>query len=195
MNKKTAGRPRSETARKAILLNTLALLEEGGLGAVTVEAVAKRAKVGKPTIYRYWSNAQELAMSALISEPADTPSEATDQDPLLALHAHLEAVIERFSQPIGRQITLLIAASDQSSHLSKAFRNQVILQSREVGRSFLEAAMASGRIRSSLPMESLLDMIYGPVFYRMLIGHAPLSQTLAEEILALLETGIKTASD
>jgi len=192
MSTTNAGRPRSEKARLAILNSTRELLDAGGLGAATVEAVAKRAKVGKPTIYRYWANAQELAMAALISEPTAANLNADDGDPLLALKAHLEAVIERFSEPLGRQITQLMASSDANSHLSKAFRNQVILQSREVGRTLINRAIATGELTSSLPMDTLLDMIYGAVFYRMLIGHEPLSINMAEEIISTLTTGLRS---
>jgi AcrR family transcriptional regulator len=44
------GRPRSEHRKQAILEAAQALLEEGGPGAVTMEAVAARAGVGKPTV-------------------------------------------------------------------------------------------------------------------------------------------------
>jgi AcrR family transcriptional regulator len=61
-----AGRPRSETARLAILRAAQDLLEQGGLPAVTMEGVAARARVGKPTVYRHFSNRHELAMAALM---------------------------------------------------------------------------------------------------------------------------------
>ena len=63
------GRPRSERARQAILRSAFDLLQEVGPTRLTVEAVAARAGVGKPTIYRYWANAQDLAMAAMSVGP------------------------------------------------------------------------------------------------------------------------------
>jgi AcrR family transcriptional regulator len=65
------GRPRSMAARRAILMATHELLAEGGLSSVTIEGIAARAGVGKPTIYRSWPNAQAVAMAALM-EGSDT---------------------------------------------------------------------------------------------------------------------------
>ena len=60
---KKRGRPRSAVARRKILAAAAAMLNEGGLSAVTMEGIAARAGVGKPTIYREWPNAQAVAMS------------------------------------------------------------------------------------------------------------------------------------
>ena len=57
---------------------TRELLEQRGVAGVTVEAVAARAGVGKPTIYRYWSNAQELAMAAVMESAADEAQRVGD---------------------------------------------------------------------------------------------------------------------
>src|SRR3954469_15882051 len=82
------GRPRSERADKAIIEATLALLvEEGGVGGVTIEAVAARAAVGKTTIYRRWSNKEALIIDALASlkEPEPELGGASARDDLVAL--------------------------------------------------------------------------------------------------------------
>src|ERR1700684_2961298 len=60
------GRPRSEEAREAVLESARKLLEEGGLGAVTIEAIAAHAGVSKPTIYRSWKNSYAVAMEAFL---------------------------------------------------------------------------------------------------------------------------------
>ena len=59
----------------------------------------------------------------------------------------------------------------------------MILASRETGRTILSAAQARGEIAAPLDMEALLDMIYGPLFYRLLVGHCPLDEGFAEAII------------
>jgi AcrR family transcriptional regulator len=185
-----AGRPRSETARIAILDAAYRILMDDGFGRLTIEAVAARAGVGKPTIYRYWNNAQELAMAAFLSRPDVEPVAAADMSARLALKAHMRSVAAAFATSRGRQITLTMASSDPDSELAKAFRTQIILKSRETGRALLETGKRSGEIGGDGGMEAVLDMIYGPIFYRLLAGHAPLDDGFSDSIIDIVFDGI-----
>ena len=89
------GRPRSEKARKAILRAARELLREGGPAAVTMEGVAARAGVGKPTVYRWWPDRHAVAMAALMEgDTEDTPSRAP-RSALQAIRRQLETIAER----------------------------------------------------------------------------------------------------
>ena len=187
-------------ARRAILKAAHELLAEGGLSSVTIEGIAARAGVGKPTIYRSWPNAHAVAMAALMEgDHAGGPDEAQDEQgrepaanasALAALRAQLHEVARVFSTPLGRSVTLMIAASEQETELSKAFRNHFILARRNEGRTFLNNAIAHGEIRKELDLDVALDLIYAPVFYRLLMGHAPLSTLFMDEILSLALQGL-----
>ncbi|MFK7755187.1 MAG: TetR/AcrR family transcriptional regulator [Sedimentitalea sp.] len=185
MTSKPRGRPRSATAHQAIVASALALLEERGLTGITIEAVAARAKVGKPTIYRYWANAQELAMAALMHQSPQISQTNGAQSDLDTLRAQLKSVIARFSTRSGKQAATLMASADPDSEVSKAFRNQVILQSRAEGRVILDQIFGN-RTPTACSTDSLLDMIYGPIFYRLLTRHAPLEADLADDITNMI---------
>lgn len=187
------GRPRSEATRLAILKAAREILDEAGPLRVTVEAVASRAGVGKPTIYRYWSNAQELSMTALMDGAPESASEpATAKEAAIeALTAQVASVVHRFASQRGRQAALLMATAETDSELAKAFRNRVILSSRNEGRAFLERAREQGELREDFSIDAALDLIYGPIFYRLLAGHAPLDEAFANEIVALALEGMK----
>lgn len=188
--KRKPGRPRSAEAREKILAAAHALLIGEGLGRLTVEAVAARAKVGKPTIYRYWANAQELALAAFLSRPLQLREVAPSRSAKEDLKDHLVGVIAAFATPRGRQIALTMASVDGVSELSKAFRNQVILKSREAGRAILARAREAGEIEAATGIETALDMIYGPIFYRLLAGHQPLSEAFGAELVETVFGGI-----
>lgn len=190
--KKRRGRPRSETARRAILQAASALLNEGGLSAVTMEAVAARARVGKPTIYRSWPNAQALAMAALTVSDTVPTDVAETGSPLDDLKRQLHNVVVKFASASGHQVRLVLAAAESDSELAKAFRNQVILKSREEGKAILLRAVSSGVVRPDIDLEVTLDMIYGPLFYRILIGHQPLTTDFTDALLADLIRGLET---
>ncbi|WP_245883875.1 TetR-like C-terminal domain-containing protein [Hartmannibacter diazotrophicus] len=169
------------------------ILIEEGFGRLTVEAVSLRSGVGKPTIYRNWANASELAMAALM---VDADSEIlSDNRPLSeALQAQMRTIVTAFATTRGRQIALTLAASDPESEMTKAFRNRVILSSRENGRRLMIAAHERSEIEWPQNIEVLLDMIYAPVFYRLLVGHLPLdaefARQVAEESMKLFRGGL-----
>lgn len=184
------GRPRSERARRAILDAAHDILMDKGFGRLTVEAVAARAGVGKPTIYRSWANAQELAMAALMSRPLPEAEDGRSRSAVADLRAHVAGVVRAFATPRGRQVTLTMAAADDDSEIVKAFRNQVILKCRETGRAILERAADQGEVSVGEAMETVLDTIYGPVFYRLLAGHLPLTEAFAREVVDTVVGGI-----
>ena len=184
------GRPRSEAARQAILRTAHDMLVNEGLGKLTIEAVAERARVGKPTIYRYWKNARELAMAALIAgQPGPEPA-ANGGRTRERLLQQMDTLLAIFATPRGRQIALTMAAAEPDSEIAKAFRNQVMLEQREAGRAILKDAEAGGEIRLGEDIETVLDMLYAPVFYRLLVGHLPLTgtfgRTLVDRVLQAL---------
>ena len=184
------GRPPSETARRAALEAAYRILMNEGLGRLTIERVAAESGVSKPTIYRTWTNAQDLAMAAFMANPPSDEPVARANSVRAVLRAHLRGVIATFATQRGRQITLTMASADPESELAKAFRNQVILKSRETGRQMLERAIAAGEVRADIDLEIALDMLYGPLFYRLLTGHRPLSPPLADQLVETLFTGV-----
>jgi AcrR family transcriptional regulator len=189
------GRPPSETARRTVLDTAYRIVMSEGLGRLTIERVAAESGVSKPTIYRTWTNAQDLAMAAFMAQPqADAPvSRAASARTVL--RAHLRGVIEAFATQRGRQITLTMASADPDSELAKAFRNQVILKSREAGRRLIERAVASLEIRPDIDVEAVLDMLYGPLFFRLLTGHQALSPQLADQLVGTLFDGVDAARE
>src|ERR1700722_17135744 len=64
---RSPGRPRSEEARRAILLSTLSLLKEAGFADLSIESIAAHAGVGKATVYRWWPSKASLVMDAFVS--------------------------------------------------------------------------------------------------------------------------------
>lgn len=188
--KRKPGRPPSQAARQAVLDTAYRILISEGLGRLSIERVAAEAGVSKPTIYRSWTNAQDLAMAAFMAQPLAEAAPKRSSSARGALRAHLRSVIDAFATPRGRQITLTMASADTESELAKAFRNQVILQSREAGRRLIEQAAASDQIRADTDVDTVLDMLYGPLFFRLLAGHRPLSPQLAGQLVDAMFDGI-----
>jgi AcrR family transcriptional regulator len=184
------GRPRDEGARLAILRAAREMLERGGVAAVTMEGVAQRAGVGKPTVYRHWPNAHAVAMAALLEDAPAEPEGRAARGAMPALRRQLRQIATLFATPMGRSVTMMLAAADQETELSKAFRNHFIMARRSEGRALLRTAIADGTLRRDFDIEVALDMIYGPLFYRLLAGHARLDAAFTDALLDHVLAGL-----
>jgi AcrR family transcriptional regulator len=171
------------------------ILMEEGLGRLSIERVAERAGVGKPTIYRTWANAQDLAMAAFMAAPSQPLEAPRSRSVRRALIAHLEAVVATFDSARGRQVTMTMAAADPNSELAKAFRNQVMMQSRRIGEALIERGVRGGELRAPADIGVALDMIYGPIFYRLLAGHASVDDGFVEGLVDTLLSGLAAPHD
>ena len=189
--KSKRGRPRDANIRKKILAAAASLLDEGGLSAVTMEAIASRANVGKPTIYREWPNAQAVAMAAFL-ENADAPPHArASRSPLEALKRQMRKIAEVFATRAGRNTAMMIAAAQSDSELAKVFRNHFIMKSREEGRTLIDAAIAARELRKDIDIETALDLLYAPLYFRLLIGHGPLDAAFTDKVLETAFEGLR----
>jgi AcrR family transcriptional regulator len=166
------------------------MLEEGGITALTIEGIAARAAVGKPTIYREWPNAHAVAMAALMSADAAATKIASSPSAVTELQRQLRAVAGVFASRIGRQAAIMIASAAGETELSKSFRNHFILARRAEGRDIIGRGIAQREIRAGIDIEVLLDMIYGPIFYRLLMGHGALDAEFTDAVVAHAMQGI-----
>lgn len=179
----TRGRPRDPRTRAAILAAARTLLERGGLTAVTIEAIAQKAGVSRPTIYRYWPNAPAVAMAAFLDVTGAPDAARSIRSPYVALRAQFHAVADAFAAPTGRSVAAMVAAAQSETELAKAFRNEFIARNRDATRLLLERCIEDGLIAPPADMELALDLVFGPLFYRLLMGHAPITHGFVDRLL------------
>jgi AcrR family transcriptional regulator len=169
-----------------------ALVEVQGPAAVTMEALAARSGVSKPTIYRTWPNAHAVVMTALMASAVTPDAKRRPGSALAALRRQLREIAGTFASRTGRSVTQMLASADPETELSKAFRHHFILARREEGRRMLTDAVANGELRQELDLDVTLDLLYGPVFFRILVGHAPADERFCERLLDQLLGGLAT---
>lgn len=156
-----------------------------------MEAIAAQAGVGKPTIYRQWPNAQSVAMAAFLETAQPVPASMKSGKAVDALRAQLRSIAQVFSTRVGRNTALMIAAAQNDSELAKVFRNQFIMGRREEGRTILNRAVAAGELRANADLDVALDLIYAPLYFRLLIGHGALDGDFTDAILDTALKGLK----
>ena len=187
------GRPRSERARKAILEAAAELLLARGLSAVSMDAVAERAGVSKATIYRWWPTKETLALDALYTEwaaaspyPRNTGSLRGDLLSLLRPWVRLAA-----SRPYGRVVAALLTESQTDPVFAAEYRERFVEPRREQAREIFRRAIERGEIPAGTNVEVALDLLYGPMYHRLLHGHAPLGDRFVRDVVDMVLDGIR----
>jgi AcrR family transcriptional regulator len=166
------GRPRDPSLDLAILRSTLDLLAEGGYAAVTMEAVATRAGVGKATLYRRHPGKEQLVVDALASlaEPVEPAEGAGVRDQLVAL---LEGLQRRSGSLAGRIFPRLISEAVDNPELMHRYRQQVMEPRRARFRAVLRDGVEQGVVRADVDLDHAVDLLVGAVAYRNLLRPDP----------------------
>ncbi|GAB1817200.1 TetR/AcrR family transcriptional regulator [Herbidospora sp. RD11066] len=156
------GRPRSERAEKAIVDATLDMIGAGiTVSELSIEAVATRAGVGKTTIYRRWSNKEDLVLDALVTLRLPMP-EPGGVDVRADLIGFLEHMRSESSELRNRCITnIALNEADRYPDLYRRFRELVIEPRREAFRQALRRGVAAGELRADLDVEVAMLMLVG----------------------------------
>ena len=176
------GRPRSERAHRAILQAANDLLESEEFAAVTVEAIAERAGVSKATVYRWWPNRAAVVMDgflSIVSSEVPFPHTGRAREDI---RIHMRRLAEAFSGKIGSTVAALIAEGQSDPELAEALRSRWLSVRRAEAREILELGIERGELREDLDLEVAVDVLYGPIYYRMLVGHAPLDDDFADAL-------------
>ena len=176
------GRPRSERARRAILQAANELLESEGFAAVTVEKIAERAEVSKATVYRWWPNRAAVVMDGFLATVSSEVPFPHTGDALEDLRLHMRRLTEAFGGKIGRTVAALIAEGQTDPELAEALRSRWLSVRRAEAKEILELGIERGELRDDLDPKVAVDVLYGPIYYRMLVGHAPLDDVFADAL-------------
>ena len=186
------GRPRSETAHQAVLTAAAELLLDHGLHAVSIDAVAERAGVSKATIYRWWPTKDALALDTLFTQwAAVTPLRYESG----SLRGDLIALLQAWARlasgrPYGRVVAALLAQAQANPMFSAEYQRRMLDPRRHQARAILAQAVARGEIAAGTKIEVAIDLLYGPLYHRLLHGHAPLDDQFVDDVVEMALRGI-----
>jgi len=168
---RTAGRPRSPKADRAILETTLRLLTEQGYDAMSVEGVAAAAGVGKTTIYRRYPTKRELVVASVssLAKSVEAPPDSGDVRADLFTFMHQTFDIFRTGLPFAMLGTLLVKKREDPA-LMELFRRQVLLPRMAVVAGLLQRGIARGDVRPDIPVDTVVQMFAGALFAHHLAG-------------------------
>jgi AcrR family transcriptional regulator len=180
------GRPRSQVARKAILKAAYHLLKEHGIHGVSTPQLASEAGVSTATLYRWWPTKEAVLLEAFFEAVGEMLPFRQDKSPLARLRNHVVDAARLLKSEQGRVMARLIMAIQEDDELKRGFLQIYYLPRRAAARDVIQQAIQLGELPSDTDPEILIDALYGPLYARLLLGHAPLDEKFAEKISDLL---------
>lgn len=185
------GRPRSERARQAILAAAGELMLEGGLSAASMEAIAERAGVSKATIYKWWPSRGAVALDGFLAQAQDTitvPEGLSTRD---ALRYQIRALVVLFRDTqSGPLMRALASQAECDPEIARAVRERWLAPRRAVAYDIIRTGMARGELRPDLDVAVVSDLLFGPIYHRLIFGHEALTDELADLLLDHAMTGL-----
>ncbi|MBY4804434.1 TetR/AcrR family transcriptional regulator [Burkholderia cepacia] len=182
------GRPRSEETRTQILAATVRLLQNNTIQSISIEAIAREAGVGKATIYRWWDSKALVVIDAFMEHHIVKTPMPHDLPPAEAIAAHLMSLIREYSGWSGRIVAQIIAEGQSDPAVLREFRERFHYGRRALVREMLEAWRSSSRIPAPSNIETLAELLYAPVYMRLLVGNGPLDEHFAREHISYVYT-------
>jgi len=186
------GRPRSQEARAAVIAAAGALLEEGGLPLVTIEAVSARSGVGKPTIYRYWPNRLAVAIDAFAARMAHEVPPADLGDARSDLTEQVRRVAAFYATHAGTVLAQLLGATATDPAAAQQLRDRFLADRWAETTVMWQRALDRGEVRAGITPVVAIDVLFSPIIYRLLVGHAPIDPESATAIADAVLGGLLT---
>jgi AcrR family transcriptional regulator len=175
------GRPRDAGRDRAILIATLKILGDRGYAGLSIESVAARAGVGRPTIYRRWRSKAALVVAALVQSARvaipeiDTGRLRSD---LIELQRHQ---VELMNSPASRRVTAgLVADLAADRELSQIYVSQYLVPRRAAVARVLQRGIERGELDADADLDFVYDLLLGPLFMRAVVWGQPLTSEAAE---------------
>ncbi len=184
------GSRRNDAAELAILRAAAQLLVAGEGALITVAAIAERAGVGKQTIYRWWPSKSAVLLDAMIHRAQQVAPAPDTGDLYSDLRVFLRSTF--FAAAANRSLLLGVlrealgdaATMDRLARFTAARRDELA--------QILDRARARGEVPVLERPGTVIDQVFGSLWYRMVFAHEPLDEQAADDLAAALTTQLCT---
>ncbi|MGJ5675242.1 MAG: TetR/AcrR family transcriptional regulator [Nostochopsis sp.] len=184
------GRPRCDEAHQKILQAAYDLVVEVGFNDLTIEGVAAKAGVGKPTIYRRWTTKARLVMDAFLAKTNEKLTFPETGSVREAIALQMYQLVDLMNSPRGQIIATIIGGGQTDTELLAAYRENWLLPRRELAKQVIIEGIEAGELRDDIDVEVVIDVLYSSIFYRLLLKHAPLTREFVDALVAAMIEGL-----
>ena len=185
---------RSERSKQAILDATRELLaEEGGVRALTIEAVAARSGVAKTTIYRRWRDKWELALDAAMIDMLTTFDDPVDVgDTRKELITFVNSAVRTLgSKPYGPAMQGLVSEVATDPQLAGVYREYVVDPRRRQIQAVIARGIERGDLRPDTDPRLVQELLIGTIYYRLLFSGPPFGRNLGTQLVDAILDGFR----
>src|SRR5438270_2617946 len=180
------GRPRSAEADAAIQQATVDLLVTEGYAGLTMSGVAVHAGVSTATLYRRWRSKLDLVIDVLAIRAEETPVPDTgtlEGDCREMLHMLVDKARTTQTTPI---MAGLVGEIGRNPELASSLRANLIAPRRAALHEVFRRAQARGEIRPEVDASLAADLLFGPLYHRLLVTGEPVTARVADKLCALV---------
>jgi AcrR family transcriptional regulator len=189
-------RPSRTRTEQRILEVTRELLAESGVPGLTIEGVAARSGIAKTTIYRRYRSKDELALAVLIDMVDQVASVPDLGDTRAELVRFVNGAVKILGSTLmGRVMQGLVSYLAADPAMAQAFRERAVQRRLAEARRLVDRGIERGDLRPDTDYELVHDLLFGPVYYRLLLSGAPLDRKLAQGVVAAVMSAFVSVSD
>ncbi len=187
----SAGRPRSEKTRKAILKAAFALLKREGFNEVSAQHIAEEAGVSTATLYRWWDCKQAILLDAYLETTRQILPYGKRGSPLARLRKYTLRIAEFLNSENGRVFLRLLMAIQENPALHKAFYEKVFVPRRAEGCGVVQEAVVAGELPAGVDPDFIISLLTGPQIVRALLQQ----EVNAKSAQTLFDFVVRTSSE
>lgn len=176
------GRPVSLASRRSVLTTAADLLDERGFAGFTIDEVARRSGVSKATIYKHWSGGYDVAVDAYGDSVTDAVPVLVTGNVVADLTGQIARLAGFYASPRGRVAAQLMAASTMQERGPELLREKFFAKRRTDTLALVEHGKTSGQLRADLDAELVIDLLFGPIVFRLFNGLGPLEAGHAAQL-------------
>ncbi len=159
------------------------VMAEVGYRALTMDAVAARARAGKATIYRRWESKLDLVIDTctqLVQRNIPDPDHGSiERD----LHDFLSAFATFLTGPAGQAAQALVGELPHEPELAAAFRQSFLLPQRNILRRIIERGMSRGEVRADAAVDTVVELAGAALIHRLMLTGEPLDSAFVDQVL------------
>jgi AcrR family transcriptional regulator len=189
----------TERVRRVALATTTDLLGEFGLDNFSMDDVVRRSGLSKSTLYRWWPSKGSLAFDAFqekIRVLADSMEEFMPYEDQGQVRQELLTQVQGMLRLLaltdnGKTLADLIAEGRRDEHVAESFRRDFLMPRRRRSREIIQRELTRHGAPGVVDADIALDLLYGAIYFRLLVRHSPLDEEFGRKIVDFVVSGLQ----